>query len=114
MYVEDVDYCRRIRDLGYSIDFIPDTEIVHYEGSGKSWIGVLALKRTMRSYLIYTKKFYGPLSVLFVQLGMSFVLTIRGLAFALQSIINNSEVLHEKRSGYFSAAGELFKTEKLK
>ena len=68
----------------------------------------------MRSYLIYTGKFYGPLSVLFVRLGMSTVLAIRGVVFALLSIIRPSEVLREKRSGYLSVAGDLLKPGRLK
>ncbi|MFX4895240.1 hypothetical protein ABTB54_19145, partial [Acinetobacter baumannii] len=48
MYCEDVDYCHRLKALGYQIGYSPDTRILHFEGAGKSWIGEMALRRTAR------------------------------------------------------------------
>lgn len=34
MYWEDTDWCKRIRDAGWKIYFIPDAEIIHFTGRG--------------------------------------------------------------------------------
>ena len=30
MYFEDNDYCKRLRDRGYSVDFVPTTSVRHF------------------------------------------------------------------------------------
>ncbi len=106
MYVEDVDYCKRVRNKGYHIQYIPDIEVRHYEGAGKIWIGSLALQRTMNSYQFFTRKFYGRFSAGFVRVGMSIVMLMRAFIYLLLSIIDNSEILKEKRIGYFNVGVE--------
>lgn len=40
-YFEDIDYCRRVKDMGLSVYYFPQAEIVHYHGaSGKKIIDV--------------------------------------------------------------------------
>jgi len=34
MYVEDVDYCRRLRDAGWSVLALPEAEVLHARGGG--------------------------------------------------------------------------------
>jgi hypothetical protein len=41
MYVEDVDYCRRLRDLGWSVLASPEVEMRHLRGRGSSASGTL-------------------------------------------------------------------------
>ncbi len=37
MYLEDIDYCRRIADAGWELRFVPEAEITHFWGrSGAS------------------------------------------------------------------------------
>lgn len=106
MYVEDVDYCKRVRNIGHFIGYIADIEVRHYEGAGKTWIGPLALQRTMNSYQLFTHKFYGKLPAGFVRVGMSAVMLIRAFIFWIQSISDNSDILKEKRIGYFNVGIE--------
>ena len=110
MYMEDVDLCRRITELDYRVAYSPDVEIVHYEGSGKPWIGRAALTRTARSYLIYTYKYYGLPGRLFVRFGLAFVFTLRGLWYWTR-LINPTEVIVDKRQSYINLGVALFKDE---
>lgn len=36
MYFEDIDYCRKVREVGLKVYYLPDAEVIHYHGaSGK-------------------------------------------------------------------------------
>lgn len=91
MYVEDVDYCRRVRELGYNIVYSPDTEIIHLERSGKKTLSLSSLNHTTNSYLIYTKKYYGIAANVFVHIGL-------GLIFLLRSIYYFISVIFDKKN----------------
>ena len=110
MYVEDVDYCKRIRDMGYRVAYSPSVQVTHYEGAGKVWIGAKALSDTMNSYLIYTRKFYGPTVVGVLRMALVAVMLSRALIYALRSTITSSSVVREKRQGYMSASRQLLKS----
>ncbi|MBI5557981.1 MAG: glycosyltransferase family 2 protein [Deltaproteobacteria bacterium] len=96
MYVEDVDYCKRVRLAGYRVAYTPGLQIVHYEGAGKAWVGDMALARSLRSYLIYTEKFYGPFAALFLRFGLSLIFFLRALAYRARLTISKSDIVLDK------------------
>ena len=104
MYVEDVDYCKRVRLAGYRVVYLPTSLITHFEGGGKEWIGEKALVRTVKSYQIYFKKFYGSLVSSIARILLSFVFFLRSFGYSVLSIFKPSSVLFEKRKAYFNAA----------
>lgn len=85
MYCEDVDFCDRVKKLGFKVSFIPCSEVLHYEGSGKIWIGHLALLRTLRSYLIILSKKYGIINGLTVRVLLILIFFSRAILFSLMS-----------------------------
>ncbi|MCJ7602649.1 MAG: glycosyltransferase [Desulfobulbaceae bacterium] len=107
MYIEDVDYCKRVRLAGYRVAYTPELEVVHYEGAGKAWVGDMALTRTLRSYLIYTEKFYGSFSALFLRLGLSLIFLLRALAYRAKLTINKSDVILDKFKASWNASMKL-------
>lgn len=109
MYVEDVDYCKRIQEQGYRVGYIPSVEVVHYEGGGKNWIGAAALKRTMRSYLIYLAKTNGKFTASCVALGLSLILFLRCISYSAFTLIRRDRLSADKLKGYLSAAWYLAK-----
>lgn len=105
MYCEDVDLCRRVRELGYSISYTAASLVTHYEGAGKAWIGTTALKRTVQSYQIFTSKHYGDFhtSVLSCVLGVVFF--ARSIAFlALKFSDASKKTIYEEKSRGFKEA----------
>lgn len=102
MYVEDVDYCRKVREAGYRVDYTPLVKIVHYEGGGKAWIGDKALTDSMRSYIVYMKKFHNR-SVFFMRAGLGMVMAARMFAYGIASFFSGSQVYKEKKKGYSKA-----------
>ncbi len=101
MYVEDVDYCKRVRMAGYKVAFTPLVEIIHYEGGGKKWIGEKALRDSIQSYLIYLRKFYNyGFLVYFVRVGLGLVMTARAVAFYILTFFSKSDVKKQKARAY--------------
>ena len=88
MYVEDVDYCRRARDLGYDILYSPDAEIIHLERGGKRQLTSATLNDTVNSYIIYTKKYYGNISNVLIQFGLGFLFVLRSVYYHFSSVIS--------------------------
>lgn len=56
MYCEDADWCHRVHDAGWSIDFLPHVQVVHYAGaSGESNPNVT--EHYYRSLLRYFRRY---------------------------------------------------------
>ncbi len=110
MYVEDVDYCRRVQQAGYSVDYVANVHVLHYEGAGKPWIGEAALLRTMTSYALFLRKYYSPGVAVLTKLSLGLVMLFRALAYQCSSLSSGSQVLAEKKAAYFKAARYLLTT----
>lgn len=109
MYCEDVDLCKRVRDLGLTIAYTPASTVVHYEGSGKAWIGQTALQRTVKSYQLFTLKHYGYTTAMVLSLALAFVFATRALAFGIFAFIraDAKQLNKEKASGFWRAGVQL-------
>ncbi|MGA2887880.1 MAG: glycosyltransferase family 2 protein [Terracidiphilus sp.] len=67
LYYEEVDFCKRIKNEGYSIWYWPDIVVVHIGGESSRQVRSLQLSRTgaqltlwrMRSMLLYYRKHHG-------------------------------------------------------
>ncbi len=75
MYGEDIDWCYRIKQVGYKIIYYPKSEIIHYKGSSakkKRFKTIYEFHRAM--YLFYNKHYkskYNVFTTLSVYLGIS-------------------------------------------
>ncbi len=109
MYVEDVDYCKRVRMAGYKVAFTPLVEMIHYEGGGKKWIGEKALRDSMESYFFYLKKFYNNgLLICFVRLGLGLVMMTRASAFYILTLFSKSNIKKQKARAYRDLSLNIF------
>lgn len=109
MYCEDVDLCYRVRQLGLKIAYTGKCSVTHFEGAGKAWIGVAALQRTARSYLLFTEKHYGAVPALGVSLLLGGIFLGRAAAFYAQSLLPGprSALRRDKSSSFLSVANLL-------
>jgi GT2 family glycosyltransferase len=56
-YQEDADYCRRARDAGWQVYYLPTAKIIHFGGQGGSRVQpVRSIIEWHRSYWIYYRK----------------------------------------------------------
>jgi len=104
MYMEDTDYCRRVRESGYKIAYSASCEVTHFEGGGGSWIGERAVLNTIDSYIVYVKKYYGTMAVIVFRILLAQVLAFRSLAFFITATLGASLNGHEKASAFWRAA----------
>lgn len=57
LWWEDMEMCKRVKDLGHKIIFAPVTEVIHFEGkSFAQTFGLTKQKRFNKGMLIYFKK----------------------------------------------------------
>jgi len=74
MYFEDADLCRRARETGWSVYYVPEIEVVHHAG-GSSVSRLRAIWDLHRSAFLYHRKHgaHGPLNLysLLVLLGLT-------------------------------------------
>jgi FlaA1/EpsC-like NDP-sugar epimerase len=58
MYGEDLDWCYRIKQAGWKIYYVPDTQIIHFKGESSRNRGFRNLRSFYRSMLIFVRKRY--------------------------------------------------------
>lgn len=112
MYVEDVDYCKRVRDAGYRVVYLPSIKIIHYEGGGKVWLGRNALHNTVNSYLKYVHKHHNKIAVFFMRYVLCGIMLLRGIVYGAIFMVINKDVYKEKCKA-FSGVGASILKEKL-
>jgi GT2 family glycosyltransferase len=61
MYSEELDLCRRIKQAGWRIVYLPTAQIIHYEGRSSEQIVAARHIRFQTSKVRYFRKFHGPL-----------------------------------------------------
>ena len=76
LYSEDVDLCYQIKDLGFSIIFLPDIEILHHRGRSVAKMQERAFFESQRSRLCYYKKHCGSSQLVALTLYVLFRSTI--------------------------------------
>lgn len=68
MYVEELDWCRRAKGMGYRIFFTPDARVVHYGKRAVAKARANVLPLGFRSHFRYYRKFDGQAKELAVRL----------------------------------------------
>jgi len=73
MYFEDVDLCKRARDLGKKILILPEMRILHFGGQSSA-----CTKQQKRQYYAsqdyYFKKYFGKVNLFLLKLFRNFAL----------------------------------------
>jgi N-acetylglucosaminyl-diphospho-decaprenol L-rhamnosyltransferase len=59
MYLEDVDVCRRLADLGWKCAFLPDAWLTHLENASTSDVPERRIYQHARSRSLYARKHHG-------------------------------------------------------
>ena len=104
MYIEDVDYCRRVHDKGFRVMYSNLAKIIHFEGGGRSWIGRRAVLNTANSYVIYARKFYGVSGRIGVRTIFPAIFLARAMSHWLMHVLGRDADGNDKATA-FRAAG---------
>lgn len=74
MYGEDLDWCYRIQQSGWSIRYTPQTQIIHYKGRSTSQRDLEYVRLFYRAMLLFSRKHfsdrYSALYSIFIRLGI--------------------------------------------
>ncbi len=82
MYLEEVEWCKRIRDYGFKVWYTPQFEVVHLHGaSSKSYPQVLYINE-LKGIKYFFKKHY-PIRSVLLKFFLVFGTTLRIIAFSL-------------------------------
>ena len=109
MYMEEVDYCRRVRSVGLRVGYSCACQVTHFEGAGRPWVGESALLSTADSYMVYVSKFHGRVAVLVLRLLMVPVFMMRSLAFWAVYMVRIDSFGAEKGRAFFMASLKLIR-----
>lgn len=106
LYVEDVDFCDRLKASGSCIDYIPSFLAKHLKGGGADMVSPRALLSTVDSYNIYLNKHYGRFVVSATLVGI-------GVVFLLRAFVMVTRLWRGRRAGaeaktYLMAASRAF------
>ncbi len=86
MYVEELDWCRRAKSLGYRIFFTPDAQVVHYGKRSVARARSSVLPLGFRSHFRYYRKFDGRAAELAVRLIALLQMGLRAAISALMVV----------------------------
>jgi hypothetical protein len=81
MYSEELDWCRRIKDAGWRILYVPTAEIVHHVGKSSEQAVIQRHINFQQAKLRYFRKYHGPIAASFLRLVL---ITNYGLQLALE------------------------------
>ncbi|MBC7251383.1 MAG: glycosyltransferase family 2 protein [Anaerolineae bacterium] len=59
MYSEELDWCRRARDAGWKVVYLPTAQVIHHEGKSSEQVLPLRHVRFQRSKIHYFRKHHG-------------------------------------------------------
>lgn len=97
MYSEELDLCRRLRDIGYETYFCPEALVVHYEGkSSDQAVGARHLQFS-RSRIRYFRKHHGRVAAAVVQSGIVVGYAVETAIEAAKWLVGHKRALRRAR-----------------
>jgi GT2 family glycosyltransferase len=106
MYVEEVDWCRRMHAAGWQIWTEPRAVVVHHEGQSTRQFREAMVVQLWRSRLRYYRKFYPPAYVACVRAAVRWGLRGERRKIAADSTLDSAE--REKRLAAFREVESLW------
>jgi GT2 family glycosyltransferase len=99
MFLDDVDYCKRVRDAGWKVHYMPTSEIMHFGGESSAQNLEKVTIEMHRSLKRYFQKHFGICSVLLLDLIMCLKLSSRLLKLSAKCMLrgNRMDSLAEMR-----------------
>lgn len=68
MYFEELDWCKRCRDAGGEIHYLPKAQVIHHHGAASGQIPVTTRIYQNRSQVIYFRKYFGVMWAALIRL----------------------------------------------
>jgi len=81
MFDEEVDLCHRLRDVGWTVEFVPEAEFIHVGGASTRAVRSNMYREQLRSHLRFIAKHEGPASAANARLLLLWSMRLRALIF---------------------------------
>jgi GT2 family glycosyltransferase len=95
MYLEDVDYCLRMRQAGWKLHYLPRGEVIHLSGGSSGGRMRNYSVYSYRSLFQYYRKHFSPAIVFAVRLMVATALTIRWSSNWIRSKLSANPVYRQ-------------------
>lgn len=102
MYSEELDWCRRAKDAGQRIVYLPSAEIVHYEGKSSEQVTTARHIRFNTSKVRYFRKFHGPLPAEILRLAILGMFSVEWLIEAGKWLFGSKRPLRQERMAAYA------------
>ena len=96
-YAEDVDWCKRFKEAGYIIIFLPNATAIHFGGGSSSNAPLRFSIEILRANFLYWKKHHGLIGWVVFYL---FSIVYHGLRFAVRGVLKIMGISNGVESKY--------------
>lgn len=97
MYGEDIDWCYRIKEVGWKIVYYSDAEIIHYKGASSKQKNILIYEFYRAMYLFYNKHYKDEYSKIITAVTYAGIWGMYGLKLSLNTLrINYGMIMPNK------------------
>jgi GT2 family glycosyltransferase len=97
MYSEELDWCRRAKDAGWEVVFLPSAQIVHHEGKSSEQVAAARHIYFQTSKVRYFRKFHGPLASETLRLGLLGMFAGEWALEGLKGLLGHKQALRRQR-----------------
>ncbi len=87
MYGEDIDLCYRVRQMGWEIDYVPETSIIHYKGESTKKENLDYVVTFNKAMYQFFRKHYGFGYTLFFRIFILSGIVLKGVISYLSTVI---------------------------
>lgn len=94
MYTDEVDFCKRITNLGYKVWYVPNILVTHLHGASSKSDPSFAITSELKGLRVYFKKYYLGAYPL-VKFSMTLGLILRVIAFSFLGKTNRARAYVE-------------------
>jgi len=96
MYSEELDWCRRMREKGWKVIYLPQARVVHYGAQSSEQVKPFQHIQFQRSKIRYFRKYHGPLVAWSLRLFLILMYVALFLEEAVKWLLTRHP-LHRKR-----------------
>ncbi len=87
MYGEDIDLCYRVRQMGWEIDYVPETSIIHYKGESTKKENLDYVVTFNKAMYLFFRKHYNFGYTLFFRIFILSGIVMKGVASYMSAVI---------------------------
>jgi hypothetical protein len=110
MYSEELDWCKRIKSVGWKIVYLPQARIIHYEGKSSEQVSAKRMLYFNQSKVRYFAKHHSRAAAQFLKIWLSVQFIWQMGLEAAKWLVGNKRTLRQERiTAYRQVVAALFR-----